>query len=44
MYTIVKIFYRPEELSGMLAQLGWRADISTTGQEFFFGVATRETG
>jgi demethylmenaquinone methyltransferase/2-methoxy-6-polyprenyl-1,4-benzoquinol methylase len=41
-YRIVKIFYRPDELSDTLSRLGWRASISTTGMEFYFGVATRE--
>jgi SAM-dependent methyltransferase len=38
-YTIVKIFYDPEELTASLEQIGWRAEICTTGSEFFFGVA-----
>ena len=41
-YTIVKVFYRPDQLTGALAELGWSADIRTTGAEFFFGVATRQ--
>lgn len=40
-YTIVKVFYRPDELADALTKLGWRADIRTTGAEFFYGVATR---
>jgi len=40
-YTIVKIFYRPDELTRSLERLGWRADLQTTGAEFFYGVATR---
>ena len=38
-YTIVKIFYRPEELTTSLKAIDWSADISTTGSEFFCGVA-----
>ena len=39
-YTIVKVFHRPDGLSEALAALGWKAEISTTGEEFFYGVAT----
>jgi SAM-dependent methyltransferase len=38
-YTIVKVFYGPAELSERLAALGWIADIRTTGEEFFYGIA-----
>ena len=38
-YTIVKILYRPEELRELLTARGWSADIRTTGDEFFYGVA-----
>jgi len=38
-YTIVKILYEPAELRGTLADLGWEADIRTTGEEFFYGIA-----
>ena len=38
----MKVFYRPDQLTGALAELGWSADIRTTGAEFFFGVATRQ--
>ena len=38
-YTIVKILYRPEEFREKLATLGWDADVRTTGEEFFYGVA-----
>jgi SAM-dependent methyltransferase len=38
-YTIVKIFYSPQELTASLAELGFTADIRTTGSEFFVGVA-----
>ena len=40
-YTIVKILYEPEDLGSRLAALGWQADIRTTGEEFFYGVARR---
>lgn len=39
-YTIVKVFHRPDGLTAALASLGWSADIRTTGQEFYYGVAT----
>ena len=38
-YTIVKIFYRPEELTASLEAIGWSVDICTTGSEFFYGTA-----
>jgi SAM-dependent methyltransferase len=38
-YTIVKILYRPDEFRDELAALGWDADVRTTGEEFFYGVA-----
>ena len=38
-YTIVKILYRPEEFRERLRSLGWDADVRTTGDEFFYGVA-----
>ena len=38
-YTIVKILYGPDEFREMLAELGWDADVRTTGEEFFYGVA-----
>ncbi|MEX1263078.1 MAG: class I SAM-dependent methyltransferase [Actinomycetota bacterium] len=43
-YTIVKIFYRPEELTASLETIGWNADIRTTGSEFFYGVAHPSRG
>jgi SAM-dependent methyltransferase len=39
-FTIVKVFHRPDGLADALAALGWDADIHTTGEEFFYGVAT----
>ena len=38
-YTIVKILYAPEELREMLSAYGWDAEVSTTGDEFFYGTA-----
>ncbi len=35
----MKIFHRPEELTASLEAIGWRADLSITGTEFFYGVA-----
>jgi SAM-dependent methyltransferase len=43
-YTIVKILYRPEEFREMLGSLGWDADVRTTGDEFFYGVARPSDG
>jgi SAM-dependent methyltransferase len=39
-YTIVKVYYGPTELRDRLEELGWVADIRTTGEEFFYGTAT----
>ncbi|HEX6843643.1 MAG TPA: class I SAM-dependent methyltransferase [Actinomycetota bacterium] len=39
-YTIVKVFHRPDGLTEALAGLGWDAEIRTTGDEFFYGIAT----
>jgi SAM-dependent methyltransferase len=39
-YTIVKLYYAPGELEERLAGLGWRADVRTTGSEFFHGIAS----
>ncbi len=40
-YTIVKVFHRPSGLAEDLEALGWTAAIETTGDEFFYGTATR---
>ncbi|CAN5801814.1 hypothetical protein BH18ACT17_BH18ACT17_08390 [soil metagenome] len=40
-YTIVKVFYEPDDLTMALDELGWRVEIETTGSEFYYGVATR---
>ena len=39
-YQIVKIFYEPDALADELADLGWHADITTTGRSFLLGCAT----
>lgn len=39
-YTIVKVFYEPDELRDRLAVLGWRAEVTTTGREFFLAIAS----
>ncbi len=36
-YSIVKIFYSPAELTSKLAEIGWSADLATTGEEFVYG-------
>ena len=40
-FTIVKIFYEAEELTGALNALGWDADVSTTGALFMHGTASQ---
>ena len=40
-YTIVKVFYEPEELEEKLAETGWRADVRATGEFFLYGIARR---
>jgi len=39
-FTIVKIFYAPEELTRTLADLGWEAECASTGRLFVYGTAT----
>ncbi len=41
-FRIVKVFYRPEDLTARLAALGWRVTVSTTGSHFLYGSGTRE--
>jgi SAM-dependent methyltransferase len=41
-YTIVKVFYAPEELAAKLARLGWRADVRSTGIHLLYGTAAPE--
>jgi SAM-dependent methyltransferase len=38
-YTIVKVFYSPEELTTRLADVGWHAEIASSGEHFLFGSA-----
>ena len=38
-HRIVKIFYSPAELTGLLAGEGWSADIRRTDDRFFTGTA-----
>jgi demethylmenaquinone methyltransferase/2-methoxy-6-polyprenyl-1,4-benzoquinol methylase len=38
-YTIVKVFYSPEELSERLDDVGWRAELAGTGEHLLFGSA-----
>jgi demethylmenaquinone methyltransferase/2-methoxy-6-polyprenyl-1,4-benzoquinol methylase len=39
-FTIVKIFYEETELTRRLAELGWQADVTTTGSLFMHGTAS----
>jgi SAM-dependent methyltransferase len=39
-FQIVKRFYDPGRLASDLAQLGWNAEIGTTGEFFIYGTAT----
>ena len=39
-YRVVKLFWRPEELTAGLAALGWSADIRRAGGRFLTGTAT----
>jgi demethylmenaquinone methyltransferase/2-methoxy-6-polyprenyl-1,4-benzoquinol methylase len=36
-YTIVKVFYSPEELSERLDEVGWRAELTSSGEHLVFG-------
>ena len=36
-YRIVKIFYQPAELQSRLAALGWKIEVESTANFFFFG-------
>jgi RimJ/RimL family protein N-acetyltransferase/SAM-dependent methyltransferase len=38
-YTIIKLFYTPEEITANLDALGWDADIRGTGERFYAGTA-----
>ena len=39
-FRIVKLFYRPEELTAKLSTLGWRAEIRQTEHYFIHGQAS----
>lgn len=39
-YRVVKLFYRPEELTTRLAELGWSAEIHQAGNWLLIGTAT----
>ncbi len=43
-YTIVKRFFRPEELEAEFAQIGLAADVASTGEHFLFGTAPSVVG
>jgi SAM-dependent methyltransferase len=36
-FNIVKLFYEPADLASMLAALGWRPDVRSTGTYFIYG-------
>ena len=36
---IVKRFFRPEELKAEFAEVGFEAEVSSTGEHFLFGTA-----
>lgn len=40
-FEIVKRYYDPATLGERLAELGWQAELHTTGEFFIYGVATR---
>lgn len=40
-FRIVKVYYRPEELSARLATLGWRVTVRSTESEFLYGYGSR---
>ncbi len=40
-FQIVKRFYEPAQLTGRLRELGWEAHITTTGEYFIYGAASR---
>ncbi len=39
-YRIVKIFWHPRDLASRLAELGWDAEVHSTGEHFLVGEAT----
>ena len=40
-HRVVKIYYEPDELASRLAELGWRAEMTSTPRFFIAGLATR---
>jgi SAM-dependent methyltransferase len=42
-YTIVKVFYEPEELGAKLTGLGWEADVRSAGSDLLYGTAKART-
>ncbi len=42
-YTIVKVFYDPEELGAKLDGLGWEADVRSAGSDLLYGTAKART-
>ena len=42
-YTIVKVFYEPEELGAKLDGLGWEADVRSAGSDLLYGTAKART-
>jgi demethylmenaquinone methyltransferase/2-methoxy-6-polyprenyl-1,4-benzoquinol methylase len=42
-YRAVKVFYAPDTLKALLAELGWDVEIRTIGWRFFYAAASRET-
>jgi SAM-dependent methyltransferase len=40
-FEIVKRYYEPTALAGQLAELGWECELHSTGEFFFYGIATR---
>jgi demethylmenaquinone methyltransferase/2-methoxy-6-polyprenyl-1,4-benzoquinol methylase len=40
-YEIIKMFYEPEELRASLLDLGWSAQVDSTGRFFIYGLAQR---
>jgi SAM-dependent methyltransferase len=43
-YTIVKLFYSPEELADLLSQSGWIPEIRSSGRHFLYGSVRPGTG
>lgn len=43
-FTIVKVFYQPEQLQRQLQALGWQVDVGHTPQHFLYGNGQRAQG